>query len=86
MVDRFSVNHAHPSYVVNRWLKTMLILFRPQIDDLIDARDQLLMKYQRGIPLKVVLEDQELDVISEEKVSIETQIKMIRKLLKEKGA
>jgi hypothetical protein len=81
MVDRFSVNHAHPSYVVNRWLKAMLILFRPQIDDLIDARDQILMQYQRGIPLKAVLEDQELDVISEEKISIATQIKVIQELL-----
>lgn len=85
MVHRFSVNHAHPSYVVNRWLKAMLILFRPQIEDLIDARDQVLKAYQKGVPLKAVLEDQELDVLSEEKISIETQIKLIGILLEERG-
>jgi hypothetical protein len=81
MVDRFDVSHAHPSYVANRWLKAMLILFRPQIDDLIDERDQILMRWQRGIPLKDVLENRELDVISEEKISIEAQLKVIRDLL-----
>lgn len=81
MVDRFSVNHDYPSLVVNRWLKGMLILFRPQIDDLLDARDQLLSKCHQGILLKDVLEDQELDVISEEQISIEMQIKVIRELL-----
>ncbi|MCP5506177.1 MAG: hypothetical protein H7A38_04775 [Chlamydiales bacterium] len=85
MVQRFSVNHAHPSYVVNRWLKAMLILFLPQIHDLIDARDKVLQSYQKGVPLKAVLEDQELDVLSEEKISIETQIKLIKMVLEERG-
>lgn len=85
MIHRFSVNHAYPSYVVNRWLKVMLILFRPQIEDLIDTRDQILRKNQNGISLKALLEEQELEVLSEEKISIETQIKVIRIVLEERG-
>ncbi|QVL57114.1 MAG: hypothetical protein KFB93_06965 [Simkaniaceae bacterium] len=84
MVERFNVNHTHPSYVVNRWLKAMLILFEPQIHTLIDMRDKHLMNYRHGIPLKAILEDQELDVITEEKISIDTQIKVIREVLEER--
>ncbi len=85
MVKRFNIEHAHPSYVVNRWLKAMLILFQPQIEALIDERDERLVQYKGGIPLKVALEDQELDVITEEEISIKGQIRMIRKILKERG-
>ena len=85
MVDRFRVNHAHPSYVVNRWLNAMLILFRPQIDRLIEERETTLERYANGIPIKKVLEDHELDVTSEAPISLEKQIEVIRTLLDEKG-
>ena len=85
MIERFNVNHAHPSYVVNRWLKAMLSLFEPQIHSLIDARDKRLMNYRFGVPLKVILEDQELDVITEEKISIDVQIKVIKEILSERN-
>ena len=84
MVRRFNVEHAHPSYVVNRWLKAMLILFKPQIDTLIDQRDEKLMEWGKGRALKTLLDDQELEVISEEPISIDTQVRVIRALLKER--
>jgi hypothetical protein len=79
MVDRFAVNHAYPSYIVNQWLKAMLVLFRPQIDALIDGRDQKITS------LKEALENQEMEVISEETISIETQMQVIQDLLKERS-
>ncbi len=85
MVKNFNVEHAHPSYVVNRWLKAMLTFFEPQVDALIDERDERLMQYQQGISLKVILEDQEFDVITEEKISIDTQIRVIRNILKNRN-
>jgi len=85
MIDHFHVNHAHPSYVVNRWLNAMLILFRPQIDRLIEERETTLERYANGIPIKKVLEDHELDVTSEMPISLEKQIEVIRTLLDEKG-
>lgn len=81
MVDHFQVKHAHPSYVVNRWLNAMLILFRPQIDRLIEEREEALMKYATDIPLKKILEDHEFDVASEMPISIDKQIEVIRTLL-----
>lgn len=84
MIKRFEVNHAYPSYVVNRWLKAMLILFEPQIHALIEARDHKVAEYRLGIPLKAILEDHELNVITEEKISIATQIKVIEEILSER--
>lgn len=84
MIKRFNVNHTHPSYIVNRWLKAMLTLFEPQIFSLIDGRDKRLMNYRSGVPLKMILEDQELDVLTEEKISIDCQIKLIKEILKER--
>jgi hypothetical protein len=85
MVDHFQVKHAHPSYVVNRWLNAMLILFRPQIDGLIEEREAALMRCASGIPLKEALENHEFDVASEMPISIDKQIEVIRTLLNEKG-
>ena len=82
MVDHFQMKHAHPSYVVNRWLNAMLILFRPQIDHLIEEREEALMKYATDIPLKKILEDHEFDVASEMPISIDKQIEVIRTLLR----
>lgn len=86
MVSSFHVEHTHPSYVVNRWLNSMLILFKPQIVHLIEERDHKLGQYKNGIPLKEILEDHNLDVISETQISIVTQMKVISELLKERGA
>ncbi|MCB1110156.1 MAG: hypothetical protein KDK64_04190 [Chlamydiia bacterium] len=83
MLNRFSVNHAHPSYVVNQWLSAMLVLFRPQIDALIEERDMALMRYATGVPLKEILEDQEFDVTSERPISVAAQIEVLRTLLEE---
>ncbi|MCP5504704.1 MAG: hypothetical protein H7A41_06075 [Chlamydiales bacterium] len=85
MIEKFDVKHTYPSYVVNRWLKAMLILFEPQILALIEARDDKIAEYRSGIPLKAILEDHALDVIAEEKISIATQIKVIEEILLERN-
>lgn len=84
MVDHFHVKHAHPSYIVNRWLSAMLVLFRPQIDALIEERDATLMRHATGIPLREILEDHEFDVTSERPISITAQIEVVRTLLDER--
>lgn len=85
MIGKFEINHAYPSYVVNRWLKAMLILFEPQIYALIEARDIRIAEYSCGIPLEAVLEEHDLEVVTEEKISVSTQIKDIEKILSERS-
>ncbi len=81
MVDHFHVKHAPPSYVVNRWLNAMLILFRPQINRLIEEREETLVRYANGVSLKKILEDHKVEAISEMPISIDKQIEVIRSLL-----
>jgi hypothetical protein len=40
MLDRFLIDHAYPSWPVNRWISAMFRLFRPQIVELLERRDQ----------------------------------------------
>ena len=39
LIDLFDIDHAQPSWPVNRWIAVMLKLFHPQIVELIRARD-----------------------------------------------
>lgn len=39
LINLFDIDHAQPSWPVNRWITAMLKLFHPQIVELIRARD-----------------------------------------------
>ncbi|MDX1756303.1 MAG: hypothetical protein R3175_09615 [Marinobacter sp.] len=43
LLDRFTVDHANPSWPVNRWISAMVRCFRPQIEALLRQRDQVLL-------------------------------------------
>ena len=81
MLDCFRMTHAYPSYVTNQWLNAMVVLFRPQIEDLLEKRDAAIRDYQNGIPLEKILEREEFDALSEEKISVQSQIEVLRELL-----
>ena len=74
MLDRFAIDHAFPSWPVNRWIGAMLQLFRPQIEALVRHRDAVIEAWRRADPDSDVFEDRRLDVTGEFSISIETQI------------
>ena len=74
MLDRFAVDHAFPSWPVNRWIGAMLQLFRPQIEALIRHRDSVVDAWRRTHPDGDVFEDRQLEVTGEIVISIDTQI------------
>ena len=74
MLDRFAIDHAFPSWPVNRWIGAMLQLFRPQIEALVRHRDAVIEAWRRAHPDSDVFEDRRLDVTGEFSISIETQI------------
>jgi len=60
-LDLFAIDHAYPSWPVNRWLTAMVRCFRPQIEALLYHRDQVIG--QRGAQnLQQVLEDRSLEI------------------------
>jgi len=61
MLDRFRVDHAYPSWPVNRWITAMFILFRPEIEALLRHRDRVIAAWgatHAGDPL----EDRALEI------------------------
>ena len=81
MLDRFAIDHAFPSWPVNRWIRAMLQLFRPQIEALVRHRDVVVDAWRHSHPDSDVFEDRRLDVTGEFVVSIDAQIAAVEAAL-----
>lgn len=81
LVDRFRIDHAHPNWAVNRWLGAMLKLFFPQIQALLEHRDQVLQSRAEANPDQRITEDPSLDVIGELAISVDEQIAALKSLV-----
>jgi len=80
MIDRFSVDHAFPSWPTNLWLTAMFRLFRPQIVALIEARDTAFAAHAaraQGDPF----EDRGFETITECRIDIDAQMRAIAQAL-----
>ena len=74
MLDRFAIDHAFPSWPVNRWIGAMLQLFRPQVEALVRHRDTVVDAWRHSHPDSDVFEDRRLDVTGEFAIDIDAQI------------
>lgn len=81
MLDRFAVEHARPSWPTNRWISAMMRLFRPQIVELIRARDRTVEAWRRQRKTADVFEDRELEITSLLEVSVLDQVQTLNHLL-----
>jgi len=77
MLDCFVIDHARPSWAANRWITALMRLFRPQIVELLHARDAEIHRRMSKAPGVNVFEDRDLEVASEIRVSVEDQIARI---------
>ena len=77
VVDRFKIDHAQPSWPTNRWLSAMLVLFRPQIEQLLHERDAALAAWQEQHPDGDVFEDRDFEITSIMAISVDPQIDKI---------
>lgn len=83
MLDRFVIDHAHPSWPVNRWISAMFRLFRPQMIALLVQRDSTVAQWSYRHPERDVFEDRELDITSRSPISVDAQIAAVRSALKQ---
>lgn len=81
LLDAFVIDHAYPSWPVNRWLSAMLVLFRPTLERLLVERDAALHAWQQRHPDRDVFEDRELEVLSEARVDVAEQVAGIERAL-----
>ncbi|MCF8476160.1 MAG: hypothetical protein K9G60_03965 [Pseudolabrys sp.] len=81
MLDRFDIAADKPSLELNRWVSAVIRMFRPQIADLLRARDEAVARWQTAHPERDVFEDRELQVISQTTVDFLAHIRAIEAAL-----
>ena len=84
MLDRFRIDHAYPCHVTNRWITSMIALFRPQIEDLLYQRDAKIAGWEKLNPGSDVYEDRDLEITSQMKVDVKKQISAVKTALRER--
>ncbi len=77
LLDCFDMDLAYPSLPVNLWITAMIRLFRPDIEDLLRARDNAVADWQARRPDHNAYEDRTLEVTSYLDISVEDQINRI---------
>jgi hypothetical protein len=81
MLDRFIIDHAFPSWPVNRWISAMFVLYRPHIEALIRQRDAAIRAWASTHPGADVFEDRALDVTSQMTISVEETMARVAQAL-----
>lgn len=64
LLGRYRVEHAYPSWLVNRWITAMLRLFHPHITALLAARDKAIGEVATGISVAAVRADRRRPVVA----------------------
>lgn len=81
LLERFRVDHAAPSWPVNRWISAMFVLFRPQMAALLERRDAVIAERAARHPGSDVFEERELEITSQASISVEDRVAQVRAML-----
>ncbi len=71
MLDGFAIGGTRP---LDRWITSMLVLFRPQIERLLHERDAAVDRWRAAYPGTDVFEDRRLEITSAMDISLEAHI------------
>lgn len=77
MLDHFVIDHASPSWPVNRWISAMFVLYRPHLEHLIKQRDVSVWAWAKDHADQDVFEDRQLDITSQMPISVEATLARI---------
>jgi hypothetical protein len=84
MFERFVIAQGQPPSILNRWISAIFGLFRPQMIELLHARDATVMGWRRRHRGKVhVFEDRRLEITSALDIDIDAQRGHIAAALKQ---
>ena len=81
LLDCFNIDHARPSWPANRWITALLGLFKPQIVELVRARDLAVEDWAKRRPGTDVFEDRDLEITSYMDIDVETQVRAVSQAL-----
>lgn len=85
LLDHYVIDHAQPSWPVNRWVSAMLQLFHPQAVALIRARDARIKIWAASKPDENAYEDRDLEITAAVDISIDDQIAAVQEALSAKS-
>jgi hypothetical protein len=74
MLPRFRIDHAYPSWAVNRWLTALITLLRPHVEVLLEARDTVIAAWSAAHPGEDVLERRELEIAAFMPIDVDAAI------------
>src|SRR5262249_19971966 len=66
---------------LNDWLTAMVVLFRPQIEELLIERDRVVLQWQAEHADTDVFEDRRLEIVSSIRISLHNQIEWLDRQL-----
>jgi len=81
LLDCFDIDHARPSWPANRWITALVGLFKPQIVELVRARDRAVAAWSERHPDGDVFEDRELEITSYMDIDVEAQVRAVSRAL-----
>ena len=85
MLDHFRIDHAAPSWPVNRWISAMVTLCRPHIEALLLRRDAVIAAWCDVHPGADVFEDCNLEITGQLDISADTMVHELQLLLGRDG-
>ncbi|UTD25735.1 hypothetical protein DB459_01230 [Bradyrhizobium sp. WD16] len=85
MLDGFVIDVDQPSRLLNRWLSATFVLFRPQIERLLIARDRVVEDWRLRHFDGDVFEDRGLQITSSIDISLSRQIEWVNSELESRG-
>lgn len=85
MLDGFVIDADQPSRLLNRWLTATFVLFRPQIERLLIARDRAVEGWRLRHPDSDVFEDRGLEITSSIDISLAEHIAWINREIESRG-
>ena len=85
LLDHFKMDHTYPCLATNRWVTSIMVLFRPQIEELIRERERVITAWQEEHPDRDVYEDRELEVTSETAIDVPKQLSAVRQAILSHG-
>jgi len=81
MLDRFVIDHAFPSWPVNRWISAIFVLYRPHIVAILRQRDETIWARSATHPGTDVFEDRELDITSQIEISVDETLRAVEQII-----
>ncbi|MDE1147648.1 MAG: hypothetical protein PW843_13680 [Azospirillaceae bacterium] len=82
MLEGFQIDHARPSWPLNRWITAMVSLYRDEIIELLQERDEVVARWRADHPGAYVYDDRDLEVTSERAVDVEGRIQELERALR----